>query len=88
MEQIGKKETTFGKKKAMPHDIKPMLCRLVEEPFNDPEWLFEIKWDGYRAIAEVNQSKVKLYSRNLQSFNSLFSYSCKSLKEIGYIGNL
>ncbi len=82
MEQIGKKEVTFGEKTAIPHDIKPMLCRSIEEPFDDPEWLFEIKWDGYRAIAEVNQTKVELYSRNLKSFNTLFPTIVKSLKEL------
>src|SRR5438132_11633504 len=35
---------------AMPHHIRPMLAA---QPFNHPDWIFEIKWDGYRAIAEV-----------------------------------
>ena len=38
--------------KAMPHSLEPMLATLVKEPFDDPEWLFEVKWDGYRAIAD------------------------------------
>ena len=35
--------------------IRPMLAQLHDEPFDDPEWLFEIKWDGYRAVAEVKR---------------------------------
>ena len=31
----------------------PMLATLVDEPFDDPEWLFEIKWDGYRALCTI-----------------------------------
>lgn len=56
----------------MPHNIKPMLATLVDEPFSKPDWLFELKWDGYRAIAEVNNDDVELYSRNLLSFKSKF----------------
>ncbi|CAN5196419.1 DNA ligase D [soil metagenome] len=52
--------------------IKPMLATLVDEPFDRKEWLFEIKWDGYRAIAEVDHGKVQLYSRNGISFADRF----------------
>lgn len=41
-----------------------MLATSVGEPFDDPEWLFEIKWDGYRAVAFIAQGKVRLVSRN------------------------
>jgi ATP-dependent DNA ligase len=37
----------------MPRYVKPMLATLVSKPFDRPGWIFEIKWDGYRAIAEV-----------------------------------
>src|SRR5713226_8401082 len=36
-----------------PRDLKPMLATLVDAPFDDPQWLFEIKWDGMRAVAYV-----------------------------------
>jgi len=48
----------------MPIAIHPMLATSVEKPFDDPEWLFEIKWDGYRAIAFITKGKVRLVSRN------------------------
>jgi bifunctional non-homologous end joining protein LigD len=41
-----------------------MLATSVEKPFDDPEWVFEIKWDGYRAIAFISDGKVRLVSRN------------------------
>ena len=47
----------------VPHDVKPMLTTLVDGPFDDPKWLFELKWDGYRAIAEVDAGGVVLTSR-------------------------
>lgn len=48
-----------------------MLASLSSQPFNDPDWIFEIKWDGYRAIAETG-SHFRLYSRNGLSFSEKF----------------
>ncbi|MGC4231693.1 MAG: DNA ligase D [Niabella sp.] len=48
-----------------------MLASLSSQPFNDPNWIFEIKWDGYRAIAEIG-SHFRLYSRNGLSFSEKF----------------
>lgn len=43
--------------------MKPMLATLVDSPFDDPDWLFETKWDGFRMIARVARGKAGLYSR-------------------------
>jgi bifunctional non-homologous end joining protein LigD len=48
----------------MPTAIHPMLATTVEKPFDDPEWLFEIKWDGYRAVAFIKDGKARLVSRH------------------------
>ena len=45
--------------------ITPMVARLVLEPFDRDGWFFELKWDGFRAIAERDHAgHVSLYSRN------------------------
>ena len=62
--------------------IRPMLAQLHDEPFDDPEWLFEIKWDGYRAVAEVKKDGVKLYSRNGLSFLRLYPTVVAELEKI------
>ncbi|MCX2574948.1 DNA ligase D [Pedobacter sandarakinus] len=59
-------------KAAILKGIKPMLATLVDKPFDDEEWQYEVKWDGYRAVAMVNKGKVDLLSRNNKSFNDKF----------------
>jgi bifunctional non-homologous end joining protein LigD len=68
----------------MPTDVRPMLSTLVEEPFDRDGWLFEIKWDGYRAIAEIRPEGLRLYSRNLLSFEQQFVPIVNSLKKIAH----
>jgi bifunctional non-homologous end joining protein LigD len=52
------------KRDPIPHPKALMLATLIEKPFDDPEWLFEIKWDGYRALCTVEKDKLTLVSRN------------------------
>ncbi len=53
--------------------ISPMATTLSNAPaFDDPKWLFEIKWDGYRAIAELNGKDTRFYSRNGLSYNKAY----------------
>ncbi|HEX4073835.1 MAG TPA: DNA ligase D [Candidatus Acidoferrales bacterium] len=53
-----------AKKAAMPEHVIPALATLAERPFSDPDWLFEIKWDGVRALARVKDHQLKLWSRS------------------------
>jgi bifunctional non-homologous end joining protein LigD len=70
--------------KPIPHGIKPMLATLTKEPFAHPDWIFEVKWDGYRAIAEIRDGDVALYSRNLISLNKKFSSVTESLSKLSF----
>lgn len=70
--------------KAMPHGIQPMLATLVKGPFDHPDWIFEVKWDGYRAVAEIRDGDVSLYSRNLISLNKKFLPLVESLKKFRF----
>jgi len=62
--------------------VKPMLATLAEDPFDDDEWLFEIKWDGYRAVAETNGKSTRLYSRNGLSFLDAYPAITNELQAI------
>lgn len=59
-----------------------MLAKETDEAFDDKEWLFEIKWDGYRAIADTRNSNLELYSRNGNSFLQHYPLLASSLKKI------
>ena len=61
-----------GGKQKLAHFISPMLATLHDEAFDDPAWIFEIKWDGYRAVTEIKGGEVKLYSRNGLSFADMY----------------
>lgn len=79
--KIQKAEDSDHKTK-MPHHVKPMLATLVKDAFNDKDWIFEIKWDGYRTMAEIDDKHVEIYSRSLNSFNTRFSPIVESLKKL------
>jgi bifunctional non-homologous end joining protein LigD len=68
----------------MPKSIRPMLATVVKEPFDDPDWIFEVKWDGYRAVAELRDGAVSLYSRNRISFNKKYAPIVESLRQFGF----
>jgi bifunctional non-homologous end joining protein LigD len=70
--------------KPMPHGIKPMLATLIKEPFDRVDWIFEVKWDGYRAVAEIRDGNVSLHSRNLISLNQKFAPIADALREFRF----
>ncbi len=59
-------------KAGFPTSLRPMLATLIDEPFDDPNWEYEVKWDGYRALAFVDQEKATLRSRNGNAFDKRF----------------
>jgi bifunctional non-homologous end joining protein LigD len=63
--------------------VEPMKAQLTDQPaFDSDDWIFEIKWDGYRAIAEVNKSGNKLYSRNGLTFDKAYPKVFDALNSI------
>lgn len=67
----------------LPKTANPMLATLVDKPFNEEGWLYEIKWDGYRAMALCDKSKLELLSRNNKSFNEKFYPIYDAVKALG-----
>jgi bifunctional non-homologous end joining protein LigD len=78
----GKEEAWQSLQTEMPSHVKPMLATLVDEPFDAQDWIFEVKWDGYRALAEIQKESCHLYSRNLQTFDKRFPALLADLRSI------
>lgn len=73
-----------GKQPLPTHPIAPMLAQLIASPFDGDDWFFEIKWDGYRAIAETRKSGLLFYSRHANSFINAYSQIADELSKISF----
>ena len=59
-----------------------MLATLVNEPFDDKEWVFQTKWDGFRLIAEKRDRTVRLWSRNGIDVSTRYAALLPALQKI------
>jgi bifunctional non-homologous end joining protein LigD len=64
--------------------ITPMMAQLKEKPFDKDNWIFEIKWDGYRAIAKSGKGDIRLYSRRANSFLNDYPSIVADLSKISF----
>lgn len=71
----------MGDEKKLENFIKPMLAKISENAFNDKDWIYEIKWDGYRAVADLSKKQPLFYSRNGISFLSKFDTIAEDLSQ-------
>src|SRR5438270_7704025 len=66
---------------AMPTAPLPMLCTLVAEPFDNPAWIFEPKYDGLRVLARFDGRELTLFSRNQAPQNFQFPDIVEALED-------
>ena len=66
----------------LPKRLQPMLATLTDAPFDDPGWVFEDKYDGFRMIAEIRRGKVSLYSRNGKIISRSYIEVAKALEGV------
>ncbi len=66
----------------MQFDLRPMLATLTDKPFDDADWVFETKWDGFRTIAVAKPGQATLYSRNLNDISRKYPSICAALAKI------
>jgi bifunctional non-homologous end joining protein LigD len=65
----------------MPHGIRPMEATLIDEPFSDRDFQYEVKWDGYRCIAYCNDGEVNLRSKSDLPYNKNYPLLVSTLRE-------
>jgi bifunctional non-homologous end joining protein LigD len=66
----------------LPKRLQPMLATLTDAPFDDPDWVFETKWDGNRIVAVIEKGRITLYSRNGKIVNDNYVTISKALEYI------
>lgn len=66
----------------LPKRLQPMLATLTDAPFDDQDWVFEDKYDGFRMIAEIERGKVTLYSRNGKIISHSYIEVAKALEGV------
>lgn len=54
-------------------DLRPMLARPADAPFDDPDWAFEIKWDGYRCLTLVDSDTTEIRSRSGRNMTATYA---------------
>ena len=72
----------MGRTSTLPKRLQPMLATLTDKPFDDDEWLFEDKYDGFRMVANIEGGKVTLYSRNGKIISDSYIEVAKALEGV------
>lgn len=67
--------------KISPSILKPMLATLVDSPFDDANWIFETKWDGFRIVARILDNDVTLFSRGGKDVTKIYMPVAVALKK-------
>jgi bifunctional non-homologous end joining protein LigD len=66
----------------LPQRLQPMLAVLTDAPFDDPDWVFETKWDGFRMVSRIKGGKVTLFSRNGKIISDSYREVASALQNI------
>ena len=72
----------MGRASTLPKRLQPMLAALTGRRFDDPGWIFEDKYDGFRMVAKIESGKVTLYSRNGQIISRNYIEVARALEGI------
>lgn len=68
----------------MPRRVDPCVCTLVDKPPKGPEWVFEVKWDGYRLAVHVESDEVRAITRGGYDWIKKFGAIVAEARELGH----
>src|ERR1700740_2159401 len=72
----------MARKSTLPHRLQPMLATLTDSPFDDPDWVLEAQFDGFRLAGEIPRGRVALYSRNGKIISHSYVEVAKALEGV------
>ncbi len=73
-----------AEKEKFPGFVKPMLATLTEDYFDDPEWIYERKYDGERCLILIEDTEPTIYSRNEKELNKTYPELIQAFKAEDY----
>jgi bifunctional non-homologous end joining protein LigD len=82
LRKLPKDRLLMGRTSTLPKSLQPMLATLTDHPFDDPGWIFEDKYDGFRMVAKIKSGRVTLYSRNGQVISQNYVEVAKALERV------
>lgn len=68
----------------MPEHVDPMLCTLIKDPFDSVEYIYELKWDGYRIVSRVEGKSVRMNSRSGLDYTAKYPLIAEALQSLGH----
>ncbi|HYG43716.1 MAG TPA: DNA ligase D [Bordetella sp.] len=71
-----------GKPAELPAQLKPQLATLVDRPPQGDDWLYEVKYDGYRIVARLEDGEARLYTRNGHDWSARLPHLAKALAQV------
>lgn len=83
LSSIAPLQLSGAKKRSQPKKFSPQLATLVSEPPTGDDWIHEIKFDGYRIVAIVDDGKVKLWTRRGQDWTAKFRPIADAVEQLG-----
>jgi bifunctional non-homologous end joining protein LigD len=69
----------------LPKRLAPQLATLAEKPPGDPDdWVYEVKFDGYRMLARIDGGDVRLVTRNGNDWSDRLPHLVRALKKMAF----
>jgi bifunctional non-homologous end joining protein LigD len=79
----GRKKSSI-KAGVMPEHVDPMLCTLIKDPLDSQEYIYELKWDGYRIVSRVEGKSVRMNSRSGLDYTAKYPLIAEALQSLGH----